>query len=210
MTSGPITSWQIDGEKVESVADFIFLGSKITGDCDCSHEIKRHWLLGNYDQPRQHIKKQRHQIADKDPYSQSYGFPVMYKCENRTIEMVEHLRIDAFKLRCWRRLMKVPWTVRRSDQSILKEINLEYSLKGLMIKLKLQYCGHLMRRVDSLEKPLMLERLKAGGEGVTEKEMVGWHHWLNGQESEQSQGESERQGSLMCCSPWDCKELDST
>ena len=156
MTSGPVTSCQIDGGKVESVADFIFLGSKITADCYCSHEIKRLWLLGNYDQPRQHIKKQRNCFAEKDPYSQSYGFPVMYKCESWTIEKVEHLRIDAFKVRCWRRLMRVLWTARRSDQSTLKESNLEYSLEGLMIKLKLQFYGHLMRRADISEKTLML------------------------------------------------------
>jgi len=111
----------------------------------------------SYDKPRQHIKKQRHSFADKGPPSQSYDFPVvMYGCESWTIKKAEHRRIDAFELWCWRRLLRVPWTVRRSNQSILKEISPEYSLEGLMLKLKLQYFGHLMRRTDSLEKTLML------------------------------------------------------
>ena len=111
----------------------------------------------SYDQPRQHIKRQRHYFADKGPSSQSYGFPaVMYGCESWTIKAAEHLRIDTFELWCWRRLSRVPWTARRSNQSILKEISPEYSLEGLMLKLKLQNFGHLMRRTDSLEKTLML------------------------------------------------------
>ena len=143
MASGPITSWQIDGEKVEAVTDLIFLGSKITVDSDCRHEIKRHLLLGrkamtNLDS----ILKHRHYIANKDPSSQSYGFSS--SCESLTIEKAECRRIDAFELWCWRRLLRIPCTARKSNQSILKEINSEYSLEGLMLKLKLQCFGHLM------------------------------------------------------------------
>ena len=133
-------------------------GSKITADGDCNHEIKTlaPWKK-NYDQFRQHIKKQRHFFADKGPPSQGYGFPVvMYGCESWTVKKTEHRRIDALELWCWRRLLKVSCTARRSNQSILKEISPEYSLEGLMQKLKLQYFGHLIRRTDSLEKTLML------------------------------------------------------
>ena len=113
----------------------------------------------SYDQPRQHIKKQRHYFADKGPSSQSYGFPVViYGCESWTIKIAEHQRIDAFELWCWRRLLRVPWTARRSKQYILKEMSPEYSLEGLMLKLKLKYSGHLMWRTDSLEKTLMLRK----------------------------------------------------
>ena len=132
MASGPITSWEIDGETVETVSDFILGGSKITADGDCSHEIKRRLLLGSYDQPRKHIQKQRHYFANKGPPSQGYG------CESWTIKKVVCRRIDAFELWCWRRLLRVPWTARRSNQSILKEISPAYSLEGLMLKLKLQ------------------------------------------------------------------------
>ena len=136
MTSGPFTSCQIYGE---TVADFIFLGSKTTAVGDCSHEIKRHLLLGKK------VKKQRHYFANKGPFSQSYDFSVvMYGCENWIIKKVECQRIDAFGLWCWRRLLRVPWTARRSNQSILKEIIPEYSLEGLMLKLKPQYFGYLM------------------------------------------------------------------
>ena len=130
-------------------------------------------------------------------------FPVVtYGCESWTINKDEWQRIDAFELWCWRRLLRVPWTVRRSNQSILKEIHLEYSLEGLMLKLKRQNFGHLVGRADSLEKTLML--------GTTEAEMVGWHHRLNGHEFEQIQGNGEGQGSLACCSPWGRKESDTT
>ena len=143
MASGPIISWEIDGKTVSA---FILGGSKITAGGDCSHEIKRRLLLGrkvmtNLDS----IKKQRHYFANKGPSSQGYGFPVvMCGCESWTIKKAERRRIDAFELCCWRRLLRVPWTVRRSNQSILKEISPEYSLEGLMLKLKLQYLGHLM------------------------------------------------------------------
>ena len=146
MASGPITSWQIDGETVKTVSDFILGGSKITADGNCSHEIKRRLLLGrSYDQPRQHIKKQRHYFAHKDPSSQGYGFPVV-TCgyESWTIKKAECRRIDAFELWCWRKLLRVPWTATRSNQSILKEISPGCSLEGLMLKLKLQYFGHVM------------------------------------------------------------------
>ena len=142
MASGPITSWQIDGETMEIVADFIFLGSKITPDGDCSHEIKRRLLLRrkvmtNLDSI---LKKQRYYFANKDPSVKAMVFPVvMYGCESWTIKKAERRRIDAFELWCWRRLLRVPWTARRSNQSILKEVSPECSLEGLMLKLKLQY-----------------------------------------------------------------------
>ena len=136
MASGAITSWEIDGETVETVSNFIFWGSKITADGDCSHEIKTltSWKE-SYDQPRQHIKKQRHYFAYKGLSSQGYGFSSsMDGCESWTIKKAECRRIDAFELWCWRRLLRVPWTARRSNQSILKEIGPEYSLEGLMLK----------------------------------------------------------------------------
>ena len=168
MTSGPITSWQIDGETVETVADFILGGSKIAADGDCSHEIKRRILLGrkvmtNLDST---LKSRDITLSAKVHLVKAMVFPVvMYGCESWTIKKAEHGRIDAFELWCWRRLLRVPWTARRSNQSILKEISPECSLEGLMLKFQLQYFGHLTRRADSFEKTLMLERLKAGGEG---------------------------------------------
>ena len=147
MASGPITSWQIDGETVETVADFIFLGSKITVDCDCSHEIKRRLPLGrkvmtNLDSI---FKSRDITLPTKFCLVKAMVFPVvMYGCESWTINKAEHRRIDAFELWCWRRLLRVPWTARRSNQSIPNEISPEYSLEGLMPKLKLQYFSHLM------------------------------------------------------------------
>ena len=143
MASGPITSWEIDGE---TVADFILGVSKITADGDCSHEIKRCLLLGrkvmtNLDS----IQKQRHYFANKSPSSKGYGFSVvMFGCESWTVKKTERRRIDAYKLWCWRRLLRVPWTARRSNQSILKEISPGCSLEGLMLKLKLQDFAHLI------------------------------------------------------------------
>ena len=129
-------------------------------------------------------------------------FPaVMYECESWTIQKAECWKIDAFELWCWRRLLRVPWTARRFNQSILKEISPEYSLEGLMLKLKLQYFGELTHR----ERPWCWERLQAGKKGMTEDEMVGWHHWLNGHEVEPTPGHSEGQGSLSCCCSWSCK-----
>ena len=159
MASSPITSWQIDGETVETVSDFIFLGSKITTDGDCSHEIKRRLLLGrkvmtNLDSI---LKSRDITLLTKVCLVKAMVFPVvMYGCESWTIKKAERRRIDAFEVWCWRRLLGVPWTARRSNQSILKEISPEISWEGMMLKLKLQYFGHLMRRVDSLEKTLML------------------------------------------------------
>ena len=164
MASSPITSWEIDGETVETVSDFIFLGSKMTADGDCSHEIKRRLLLERKAMTNlESILKIRDIVVNKGLYSQSYGFPVvMYGCESWTIKKAEHQRIDAFELWCCRRLLRVPWTARRSNQSILKEISPGCSLEGLMLKLKLQYFGHLMQTADSFEKTLMLEKMRAG------------------------------------------------
>ena len=164
----PITLWQIDGKTMETVTDFTFLGSKITADGDCSHEIKRRLLLG------------RKVMTDLDSILKSRGitlptkvclvttmvFPViMYGCESWTIKKAEHRRIDAFDLWCWQRLLRVPWTARRSNQPILKEISPECSLERLMLKLKLQYFGHLMRRADSFEKTLILRKIEGERRG---------------------------------------------
>ena len=159
MASSPITLWQIDGETVETVADFILGGSKITADGDCSHGIRKCLLLGrkvmtNLDSI---FKSRDITLSAKVCLVKAMVFPVlMHGCESWTIKKAEHRRIDAFEPWCWRRLLRVPWTVRRSNQSILKEISPGISLEGMMLKLKLQYFGHLMRRVDSLEKTLML------------------------------------------------------
>ena len=164
MVSGPVTSWQIDGEVMETVTDFIFLVSKITVDGDCSHEIKRHLLLGrkvmtNLDSI---LKSRDITLPTMVRLVKAMVFPVvMYGCESWTIKKAECRRIDAFELWCWR-LLRVPWTARRSNQSILKEINPEYSLEGLMLKLKLQYFVHLMQRTDSSEKTLMLGKIDGG------------------------------------------------
>ena len=174
MASGPITSWEIDEETVETVADFIFLGSRITADDDCSHEIKRCLLLGrkvmtNLD----NIFKSRDiSLSTKVHLVKAM---VMYGCESWTIKKAEHQRIDAFELWYWRRLLRVPWTTRRSNQSILKEISPGCSLEGMMLKLKLQHFGHLMRRVDSLEKTLML-----GGIGGRRRRGRQRMRWLDG------------------------------
>ena len=156
MASGPLTSWQIDGETMETVRDFIFLGSKITADDDCSHELKRCLLLGrkvmtNLDSI---LKSRDITLPTKVHLIKAMVFPVvMYGCESWIIKKAEHRRIDAFELWCWRRLFRVPWTARRSNQSILKEISPACSLEGLMLKVKLQYLSHLMRRADSLKRP---------------------------------------------------------
>ena len=178
MASGPITSWEIDGEIVETMTDFILGGSKITADGNCSHEIKRCLFLGrkamtNLDSI---LKNRDITLLTKVHLVKAMVFPVViYGCESWNIKKVEHQRIDAFELWCCRRLLRAPWTVRRSNQSILKEISPEYSLEGLMLKLKLQYFGHLMRRADSLEKTLILGKIE-GGRGR------GWQRmrWLDG------------------------------
>ena len=178
MASGPITSWEIDGETVETVSDFIFGGSKITADGDCRHEIKRCLLLGrkvmtNLDS----IFKSRDIILPtKVRLVKAMVFPVvMYGYESWSVKKAERRRIDAFELWCWRRLLGVPWTAKRSNQSILKEISPGCSLEGMMLKLKLQYFGHFMQRVDSLEKTLMLG-------GIGGRRRRGWQRmrWLDG------------------------------
>ena len=166
MASGPITSWEIDGETVKTVSDFIFLGSKITADGDCSHEIKRRLLLGgkvmtNLDSI---FKSRDITLPTKVCLVKAMVFlMVMYGCESWTVKKSEHRRIDAFELWCWRRLLRVPWTARRSNQSILKETSPGCSLEGLMLKLKVQYFGQHMRKADSLEKTLMLGGMWGNG-----------------------------------------------
>ena len=165
MASSPITSWQIDGETVETVRDFILRGSKITADGDCSYETKRRLFLGrkvmtNLDRI---LKSRDITLSTKVCLVKAMVFPVvMYGCESWTRKKAEHRRIDAFELWCWRRLLRVPWTARRSNRSILKEISPEYSLEGLMLKLKHQYFGHLTWRADSFEKTLMLGKIEGG------------------------------------------------
>ena len=173
VASGSITSWQIDGETVETVPDFIFLGSKITADSNCSHEIKRHLLLG-----RKVMTNLGSILKSRDitlpTKVKAMVFPVViYGCESWTIKKTEHQIIDVFELWCGRRLLRVPWTERTSNQSILKEISPEYSLEGLM--LKLQYFGHLMRRTDPFEKTLMLEKIESGRRRRQQRT-----RWLNG------------------------------
>ena len=165
MASGPIASWQIDGETVEIVTDFIFLGSKITEDGECSHEIKRCLLFGRKAMTNLEsvLKSRDIALPTKVLVLKAMVFPVvMCGCASWTIKKTECRRIDAFELWCWRRLLRVPWTARWSNQSILKEISPEYSLEGLMLKLKLQYFGTLMWRTDSLEKTLMLGKIEGG------------------------------------------------
>ena len=206
MASGPITSWEIDGETVETVSDFLFGGSKITADGDCNHEIKRRLFLGrkamtNLDSI---FKGRNITLLTKVHLVKAMVFPVVtYGCESWTVKKAERRRIDAFDLWCWRRLLRVPWTARGSNQSILKEISPGISLEGMMLKLKLQYFGHFMGRVNSLEKTLMLGgiggRRRRGGQrirrldGITDsmgvslselREMVmdreAWHAAIHG------------------------------
>ena len=163
MASSPNTSWQIDGETMETVTDFIFLVPKITADGDCSHEIKRCFLLERKALTNQNsiLKSRDITLPIKVYLVKAMIFPVvMYGCKSWTTKKVEHRRIDVFELWCWRRLLRVPWNTRKSNQSILKEISPEYSLEGLMLKLKLQYSGHLMQRADSFEKTLMLGKIE--------------------------------------------------
>ena len=186
MASGSITSWQIDGETVETVTDFIFLGSKITADGDCSHEIKRRLLFGkkvlaNLDSifksrditlPTK-VRSRDITLPTKVRLVKAMVFPVvMYGCESWTIKKAEHQRIDGFEQWCWRRLFRVPWTARRSNQSILKKISPGCSLEGLMLKLKLRYFGHLMQRADSFEKILMLGKI--GGRKRRGQQRIRW------------------------------------
>ena len=177
MASGPISSWQIDGETVETVADFIFLGSKITADGDCSHKIKRRLLLGrkvmtNLDSI---LKSRDITLSTKVCLVKAMVFPVaIYGCESWTTKKAERWRIDAFELWCWRRLLRVCWTSRRSTQSILKEISPGCSLEGLMLKLELQYFATWCEELTHWKRPWCWERLRAGGEGDDR----GWDGWM--------------------------------
>ena len=214
MAFSPITSWEKDGETVKTVSDFILGGSKITADGDCSHEIKRRLLLGrkvmtNLDSM---FKSRDITLLTKVHLVKAMVFPVvMYGCESWTLKKAERQRIDAFELWCWRRCLRVPWTARRSNEFILKEINPGISLERMMLKLKLQHFGHLMQRVDSLEKTLML-----GGIGGWRRR--GWQRmrWLDGitDSMDMSVGKLQElvidRETLACCSSWGHKESDTT
>ena len=189
------------------------MGSKISADGDCSHEIKRHLLLGRKVMTNlvSIFKSRDITLPTKIHLIKAMVFPVvMYGYESWTVKKAERWRIDAFELWCWRRLLRVPWTARRSNQSILKEISPGISLEGMMLKLKLQYFGHLMRRVDSLEKILMLRGIGVRRRRGRQGEMAGWHHWLNGREFEWTPGVGDGQGGLACCDSWGRKESDTT
>ena len=214
MASSPITSWEIDGETVETVSDFIFLDSKITADGDCSNEIKGCLLLGrkvmtNLDSI---FKSRDITLPTKVRLVKAMVFPVvMYGSESWTVKKAECRRIDTFELWCCSRLLRVPWTARRSNQSILKEISPGITLEGMRLKLKLQYFDHLMRRVDSLGKTLMLG-------GIGDRRRRGWQRmrWLDGITDSMdvslgwTPGVGDEQGGLACCDSWGCKESDTT
>ena len=213
MASGSITSWQIDGETMETMTDFIFLGSKITADGDCSHETKRQFLLGEKAVTNQDsiLKSRDITLLTKVHLVKVMVFPVvMYGCESWTIKNAEHWKIDAFEFWCWRRLLRVCWTARRSNQSILQEISPEYSLEGLMLKLKDQYFGHLIWITDSLEKTLMLGKIE--GRRIRGLQM----RWLGGVTDSMNISLSKLQELVMkkvglaCCSPWGRKDSDTT
>ena len=198
---------------MEIVTDFIFLVSKTTADGDCSHEIKRRLLLGRKAiiNLESILKSRDISLTTKVRLVKAMVFPVvMYGCERWTIKKAEHRRMDAFKLWCWRRLLRVPWIARRSNQSILKEISSEYSLEGLMLKLKLQYFGHLMQSWLIWKDPDAGKDWRWEEKGTTEDEMGGWHHRLNGHGFEQALGVGDGQGSMVCCRPWGRKESDTT
>ena len=207
MASGPITSWQTDGKTMEAVRDFIFLDSKITADGDSNQRTLAPWKE-SYENLDSILKSRDLTLLMRVCIVKAMIFPVvMYGCESWSIKKAEHQRLDAFELWCWKILLRVPWTARRSNQSIQREISPEISLTGLMLKLKLQYFGHLMQRANSLEKTLMLEKIESKRrrgqqlDGITDSMDV---------ESEQAPGVGDGQGSLAWCSSWDCKELDTT
>ena len=212
MAYGPITSWPIDRETIETVTVFIFLGSKITTDNNCSHEIKRYLFLGRKAMTNQDsiLKSREITLLTKVCIVKAMGFPaVMCGYESWTIKKTECWRIDAFELWCWRRLLRVPWTARRSDQSILKEISSEYSLEGLM--LKLQYFGHMdvknwhLGKDPDAEKDWRLEE-----KGTNNREWDGWMASLTWWTWVWVSSRSWYQGSLACCSPWGHKDSDMT
>ena len=212
MVSSPITSWQIDGGNIGSSERLYFLDSKITADGDCSHKIKRHLFAPwkkCYDQPRQHVKKQRHYFANKCSSSQGYGLSSSYV-------WVWELNYNGswapknwcFELWCWRRLLRVPWTARRSNLSILKEISPEYSLEGLMLKLKLNTWATWCEELTPWKRSWARKDWRQEEEGKTEDEIVRRYHWLNGHDFQQASEVGEGQGSLVCCSPRGHKESD--
>ena len=198
---------------METVRNFILGCSKITAGGDCSHEIKRHLLLGrkvmtNLDSI---LKSRDITLPTKVRLVKAMVFPVvMYGCESWTVRKAECGRTDAFELWCWRRPLRVSWTARRAHQSILKEISPGYSLEGTMLKLKLQYFGHLIWRVDSLEDSDAGRDWGQEEKGTTEDEIAGWHYGLDGRESEWTPGDGDGQGSMACCDSWGCKESDMT
>ena len=212
MASSPITPWEIDGETVETVSDFIFWGSKITADGDCSHEIKRRLLLGRKIMSNLDciFKSRDITLPTKVRLVKAIVFPVvMYGCESWTVKKAERWRIDAFELWCWRRLLRVPWTARIFNQSILKEISLGISLEGMMLRLKLLWppwvkCWLIGKNSDAGRDWRQEEK------GTTENEMAGWHHWLDGRESEWTPGVGDGQGGLACSDSWGRKESDTT
>ena len=211
MASSPITSWQIDGE---TVADFILGGSKITADGDCSHEIQRHLLLvrkpmTNLDSI---LKSRDFTLPTKVCLVKAMIFSVvMYECKSWTIKKSECWRIDAFELWCWRRLLRVPWTARRSNQSILKEINPEYSYGRTDAEAETPILWPTDAKNWLIGKdPDAGKDWRQEEKGMTEDGMVEWHHWVNGHEFEQALGADDGQGSLECCSPWGHKESDTT
>ena len=214
MASGPITSWEIDGETVETLADFIFLSSKITADGDFSHEIKRHSLLGrkvmtNLDSI---FKSRDITLPTNVRLVKAMVFPVgMYGCESWTVKKAERPRIDAFELWCWRRLLGVPWTARRSNQSIVKEISPGISLEGMMLKAETPVLWPPHAKSWLIGKDSDVGRFWGQEEkGMTGDEMAGWHHQLDGRESEWTLGVGDGQGGLACCDSWGHKKSDTT